>query len=369
MDSQNIAFFLPEWPHAYGGPSATVDFKSQPDDFVVEEILGFEPEGSGEHVFLFVEKVGENTEYIARLLARHAEVRQRDIGFAGLKDRHARTRQWFSVWLPATARKQEVGQCPESLPIKVDPDWLALESDHLKILRVVRHLRKLKRGVLDGNRFEITLRNWRGDREQCERQLRQIQRQGFPNYFGEQRFGHQGRNIDKALAMFQGAKFKPEQASIYLSAARSYLFNLILAERVKAQTWNKALPGDVFKLDGSNSQFVAETIDSVLNERLESGDIDPTAALWGKGGSRAGDAVLALEQGIAQTHPDLAAGLEKAGVVADRRALRARAEALDWEFAAGDVLRLRFRLPAGSYATALLREVVATEQAPPVSST
>lgn len=369
MDNQNIAFFLPEWPHAYGGPSGTADLKTFPDDFVVEEILGFEPEGSGEHVFLFVEKVGENTEYIARLLARHAGVRQRDIGYAGLKDRHARTRQWFSVWLPATARKQVVEQCLEPLPSKVDPDWLVLQSETLKILRIVRHPRKLKRGVLDGNRFEITLRNWRGDREQCERQLRLIQQRGFPNYFGEQRFGHHGRNIDKARAMFQGAKFKPEQASIYLSAARSYLFNLILAERVKAHTWNKALPGDVFKLDGSNSHFVAETIDTVLNERLESGDIDPTAALWGKGGSRAGDAVLALEQDIAQAHPDLAAGLEKAGVVADRRALRARAQALDWEFAAGDVLRLWFRLQAGSYATALLREVAATEQTPPPSST
>lgn len=346
-------YSLPEWPHAYGGPSGAAEFKSIPDDFIVEELLGFEPEGSGEHVFLFVEKIGENTEYVARLLARHAEVRQRDIGYAGLKDRHARTRQWFSVWLPG----------------KANPDWQALQSESLKILQSRRHPRKLKRGVLDGNRFEITLRNWRGDRDQCERQLRQIQQQGFPNYFGEQRFGHHGQNLDRCLEMFAGRRVKPEQRSLYLSAARAYLFNAILAERVKAQTWNRALPGDVFKLDGSNSHFRAETIDGVLTQRLENGDIDPTAALWGKGASPAGDATLALEQSIAAVHPDLAAGLEKAGLIADRRALRARAHAFGWEFTDGDELRLWFQLPAGSYATVLLRELVDTEQAPPTSST
>lgn len=335
-------FSLPIWPHAYSGPTGHGDIKTFPDDFIVEEFLSFTPEGSGEHVFLHVEKVGENTEYVARLLARHAGVRQRDVSYAGMKDRHGRTRQWFSVWLPG----------------KEDPDWSGVETDNLKILETVRHARKLKRGVLAGNRFTLTIRNWQGDRDIAEQQLRQIRRHGFPNYFGEQRFGHQGRNIEKALAMFQGGKVKREQRSIYLSAARSYLFNLILAERVKDQTWNKALPGDVFKLNQTNSHFRAEAVDQALIERLESGDIHPTGALWGKGDSGTSGEARALEQGIVEAYPALTGGLLKADLEADRRALRVMPEDLAWDFEADGVLRLSFGLPAGSYATALLREIV-----------
>lgn len=334
-------FTLPDWPHAYGGPAGTGDIKTVPDDFIVEEILGFEPEGHGEHVFLYVEKIGENTEYIARLLARHAGVRQRDIGYAGLKDRHGRTQQWFSIWLPG----------------KENPDWSGVESDSLKILETVRHARKLKRGVLAGNHFTLLIRNWQGDRDIAERQLQSIAQQGFPNYFGEQRFGHQGRNLENALVMFSGKRIKPEQRSIYLSAARSYLFNLILAERVTQQTWITALPGDVFKLNQTNSQFHAAVIDQTLSERLATGDIHPTGALWGKGDSAVTDETLVLEQGILETQRELADGLLKAGLEADRRALRVKPDNLAWQFEA-DVLRLSFGLPAGSYATALLREVV-----------
>jgi tRNA pseudouridine13 synthase len=337
-------FSLPNWPYAYGGPTGQGDIKTEPDDFIVEEFLSFAPEGSGEHVFLHIEKVGENTEYVARLLARHAGVRQRDVSYAGMKDRHGRTRQWFSVWLPG----------------KEDPDWSGVETDNLKILETVRHARKLKRGVLAGNRFTLVIRNWQGDRDIAEQQLQKIKDHGFPNYFGEQRFGHQGRNIEKALAMFQGGKVKREQRSIYLSAARSYLFNLILSERVKGQTWNWALPGDVFNLNHTNSHFHAETIDQTLTERLATGDIHPTGALWGKGDGGVTGEALALEQRIIAAQPELADGLLKADLEADRRALRVVPEDLIWEFEAGGVLRLSFGLPAGSYATALLREVVDT---------
>ena len=132
---------LPEWPYAYGGPSASGEIKALPDDFIVDEMLSFMPEGSGEHVFLHIEKSGENTEYVARLLARHAGVRQRDVSFAGMKDRHGRTRQWFSVWLPG----------------KIEPDWADLETESLRILQTVRHARKLKRGVLAGNQFKTLI--------------------------------------------------------------------------------------------------------------------------------------------------------------------------------------------------------------------
>ena len=337
---------LPIWPQAYGGPSGSGDIKTVPEDFIVEEILGFEPQGSGEHIFLFIEKIGENTEYVARLLARHAGVRQRDIGYAGLKDRHGRTKQWFSVWLPG----------------KDEPNWRELESDNLKMLQTTRHARKLKRGVLAGNRFEIVIRNWQGDREQTERQLELIRQQGFPNYFGEQRFGHGGKNLDKAIAMFRGQRVKPEQRSIYLSAARSLLFNAILAERVENSTWNRALAGDVFMLDGSNSWFKADNHDSVLPERLQQGDVHPTGALFGVGASPAGDATALLEQGIIARYAEVAEGLLHSKVEADRRALRIKVNRLDWDFERNDRLRLAFALPAGSYATTLIREIVAIRQ-------
>lgn len=336
---------LPQWPFAFGGPSGTGEIKACVDDFIVEEILSFSPEGAGEHVFLHIEKCHENTEYVARLLARHAGVRQRDVSFAGLKDRHGRTRQWFSVWLPG----------------KQDPDWAGLESDNLKILQTIRHARKLKRGVLAANQFHLSIRNWQGDNQSAEQQLQNIQQQGFPNYFGEQRFGRNGQNVNKALAMFAGAKVKREQGSIYLSAARSYLFNLILAERVKAQTWNQALAGDVFKLAHTNSYFHAELLEQTLLERISSGDIHPTAALFGQGNSGVTGEVAALEQLIIQGQAALADGLLRAGLEQDRRAMRVIPEDLSWHFEQ-TLLKLSFKLPSGSYATGLLREIVDTAE-------
>lgn len=333
---------LPDWPYAYGGSSGCGKIKTRPDDFVVEEILPFSPEGSGEHVFLHIEKCGENTEYVARQLARHAGVRQQDVSFAGLKDRHGRTRQWFSVWLPG----------------KEEPDWSSLESESLKILQAIRHARKLKRGVLSGNRFDLLVRQWQGDSDRLEEQLKQIQNHGYPNYFGEQRFGHHGQNLQRAVQMFQGAKAKREQRSIYLSAVRAFLFNLILAERVRNDSWRQAITGDVFKLDQTNSLFRAESIDEVLNERLASGDIHPTGLLWGSGDSGVAAEALELEQQIIGRHRELADGLLKAGLESERRALRVKPESLQWQFVSEDVLRLRFGLQPGSYATGLLREIV-----------
>jgi tRNA pseudouridine13 synthase len=334
---------LPEWPYAFGGPSASGNIKTQVDDFIVEEMLSFTPEGSGEHAFLYIEKCGENTEYIARLLARHAGVRQRDVSFAGLKDRHGRTRQWFSVWLPG----------------KQDPDWQVLHSENLQFLKIVRHARKLKRGVLAGNQFRLIIRDWQSDNTRCTEQLQTIKQHGFPNYFAEQRFGHHGQNLTKALAMFQGASVKREQRSLYLSAARSFLFNLILAERVTAQTWRQAIAGDVFKLNKTNSLFRTDSTDMGLAARLTSGDIHPTGVLWGKGDSGVTSVCLALEEPIIAAYPLLTEGLLKAGLEIDRRALRVIPENLAWEFH-DNSLHLEFHLPAGSYATALLREIVRT---------
>lgn len=333
---------LPVWAYAYGSPAATGKIKTLPADFIVEELLPFQPEDHGEHVFLQIQKTGENTEYVARLLARVAEVRQRDIGFAGLKDRHAITTQWFSIWLPG----------------KSDPDWSAAETDNIKILQAIRHPRKLKRGVLSGNNFTITIRDFAGDQEKIIQKLDAIKTQGFPNYFGEQRFGNNGQNINTALALFAGAKMKPEQRSIYLSAARSYLFNLILSQRVNLQNWNQAIAGDVCMINQSNSYFKAENIDETLQNRIANGEIHPTACLYGKGENAATQNALEIENAVLESNPELTQGLAKFALEMDRRALRTQAENLHWQFLDANTLQLSFFLTAGSYATALLRELI-----------
>jgi tRNA pseudouridine13 synthase len=329
---------LPNWPHLYGSPSGVGKLRAVPEDFIVIEDLAFEPSDDGEHAFLRIQKTGENTEFVARQLARFADVRQRDIGFAGLKDRHAVTSQWFSVWLPG----------------KIDPDWTAFESDNIKVLQSIRHARKLKRGALSGNRFKITVRDWHGDQAATIKQLEAIKVHGIANYYGEQRFGHGGNNINKALAMFQGTKVAREQRSIYLSAVRSFLFNQILAQRVVDGTLSQALDGDIYRFDRSHSTFAAQP-DMDTQQRLDANAIHPTGVLWGM----AKQMVLnAVEQAVIDQYPEMAQGLVACGVEMDRRALRINVPDLQWQFVGDDVLILEFSLPAGSYATAVLRQVV-----------
>ncbi len=338
---------IPRWAAAYGGPQSLGKIKTKPVDFIVEEQLTFRPEGAGEHAFIQIEKSGENTEYVARLLARFAGVRQRDVSFAGLKDRHAITTQWFSVWLPG----------------KEDPDWTQLESETIKIIQVDRHARKLKRGVLSGNVFQVLIREWEGNKAKLEKQLLQIKNYGFPNYFGMQRFGRLGQNINKALAMFDGAKIKREQRSIYLSAARSYLFNQLLAKRIEEGCWDKAITGDVLIFDQSNSYFKAEHLDESIIERIKQGEIHPAGMMFGKGQSEASGEALKLEASIVNKNQILADGLIKYNLSSDRRALRVLVNDLRWEFLNDSNLLLKFTLPAGCYATSLVRELIDVDTA------
>ena len=324
-------------PFVYGEPSGSGTIRATPEDFIVIENLGFEPSGSGEHAFLWIEKIGENTEYVARQLAKFANVKQRDVSFAGLKDRHAVTRQWFSV----------------PVPIKTQLDWTVFNTDNIKILHSTRHIRKLKRGALSGNQFKITVRDWQGDKEKTEQQLEAIKTNGIANYFGEQRFGHEGQNIAKAIALFDGAKVGREQRSIYLSAARSELFNQILAKRVENQTWNQAVAGEYCVLNNSHSYFKADVIDDEIKQRIKNHDIHPSAILWGKGNLE----LSVLEKNVLADYQRLADGLIAEGLEQDRRALRISVSDLTWQFEECHLI-LEFSLPAGSYATALLREII-----------
>jgi tRNA pseudouridine13 synthase len=334
---------LPIWEYAYGSPTGQGVIRTLPEDFIVEETLAFEPSGSGEHFFLQIQKTGENTEYVARQLARFSNVRQRDIGFAGMKDRHAITTQWFSVWLP----KGDI------------PQWQDFATENMKVLLVTRHARKLKRGALANNRFELTIRQWQGDKTKTIEQLTAIKNHGVPNYYGTQRFGHGGQNVVKALTMFEGAKVGREQRSLYLSAARSFLFNHILSARIAHKSWSQGLSGDVLMIDGSHSCFACDEMGDDIRARLAQNALHPTGVLFGKGESRLAEEALVLEQSVLEKYAELTNGLIAFGVENARRTLRVNVMNLTWEFSGDDTQRLKFNLPAGSYATAVLREIIA----------
>ena len=333
---------LPDWPRAYGEPPLRAVLRSTPADFYVEEILGFAPDGQGEHCWLSIEKTNLNTADAAQRLARFAGLRERDVGYSGLKDKIAVARQWFCLHL-----------------LNREVDWQRWDDPALRILEVARHSKKLRRGTHRGNRFAIVLRDVQGDPIELQRRIEQLARNGVPNYFGEQRFGREGRNIDLAQQMFTGGARKPprQQASIYLSAARSLLFNEVLAERIRAANWLTPLPGDVFMLDRSNSVFT-QALDSVLQQRLAEADIHLTGPLPGRpNGPASGDIVGLLERRCQDAYPQLFAGLLASDVEAARRALRFMPGELRIECLSDGVWRLAFELPKGCFATSLVREL------------
>ncbi|HEX5305576.1 MAG TPA: tRNA pseudouridine(13) synthase TruD [Dyella sp.] len=332
---------MSELPVACGAVPLTARLRVAPEDFIVEEILGYDSDGEGEHALLWVEKRGANTDWVARELARFAQVPPMNVGYAGLKDRHAVTRQTFSVQLPG----------------RPDPDWSAFPHAEVKVLAATRHSRKLKRGALRGNRFVLTLREVQGEREQAERVLQQIAARGVPNYFGEQRFGREGGNLTQARAMFAGRRMDRDKRSILLSAARSQIFNSVLAARVEQGSWDTALPGEIWSLAGSRSWFGPEPFDGVLAGRLAQGDIHPSGPLWGEGEPPSTEVVGALERQVAAEHADLAEGLVNARMEQERRALRLMPKDLRWRWLDDATLELAFELPAGAYATVVVREL------------
>ncbi|MFC3813923.1 tRNA pseudouridine(13) synthase TruD [Lysobacter sp. GCM10012299] len=337
----------PVLPRAHGPAVLSANMRTAPEDFLVEELPGFEPSGSGEHLLLTIEKRGMNTAFAARRIAEWAGVGEVAIGYAGLKDRNAVTRQRFSVHLPK----------------RVAPDLAALQTsadnEHLRVLEHTWHARKLPRGALAGNRFVLVLREVAGEREAIESRLQAIAARGVPNYFGEQRFGRDGDNVANAMAMFAGRRVRREQRTLLLSAARSELFNRVLASRVQAASWDQALNGEVWLLDGSRSVFGPEPFSDELAQRLVAFDIHPSGPLWGKGELRSQDEAASLELAAlsGEDATALRAGLEAEGLKQERRALRLKPTELAWDWLDGDVLQLAFSLPPGTYATVVLAEL------------
>ena len=329
--------------YAHGSPLATGVIRQQPEDFIVDEISSVEFTGEGEHVCLHIRKRGLNTEDVARQLSKLSGVKRRDVSFAGMKDRHAVTTQWFSIYMPGMD----------------EPDWQSLNNEDVHVLEVIRNARKLRRGTLTGNHFQLTVREFDVDPSTLDTRMQSILEQGVPNYFGSQRFGRGGSNLNSALQMFGGRRVKREQRSHYLSAARSMLFNMVLSRRVIEGSWNQLLDGEVCMLAGSRGFFASEEIDEKLKQRLLEKDIHPSGPLWGKGELASKNQASELESASLADLSEWRDGLEKAGLKMERRSLRLSVDDLQWEYV-DKTLVLKFSLPAGCFATAVLREVVET---------
>lgn len=333
----------PIWPRAHGPAVAKAVFKASPEDFLVREELGFEPDGEGEHAFLCLEKRLLNTSDMVQRLSALAGVHPRDIGFSGMKDRQAVTRQWFSVGLAG----------------RPEPDWTALESQgDVAVLAATRHRRKLKRGVHRRNWFRVRLRDVQGERAGIAARLEALVRVGAPNYFGAQRFGRDGATLDQARRWMAGGgrRVSRNRRSLYYSALRAYLFNLALADRVQRGTWNRLEAGDTCLLHGTRSLFEAAEVDATLQTRAGSGDLHPGLPLWGRG--------LAPTENLQRVRSLLAAEqaacdfLEAQGLEAAWRPARLLADDFCWDFCDDGSLLLEFRLGSGAYATALLAELI-----------
>ena len=335
-------------PRAFGEALGRGRLRAEPEDFVVDEDLGFAPAGAGAHVLVRVRKRGANTEWVSREIARAAGCRPHDVGFAGLKDRHAVTTQWFSV--PSPRGAAYVGD----MIAKLEP----LKGEGFEVLEAHAHSKKLPRGALAGNRFTVRVRDVVVDDAAINGRVEAIARDGLPNFFGAQRFGRDGGNLRKISS--DVSTVHPRERTYVLSAARSLIFNAVLAERVDDGSWCRLEVGDVANLDGTGSVFPVDTVDETLTSRVAALDVHPTGPMWGKGDLLTRGRVQEIETRIAEQFAEPAALVIGAGMNQERRALRLSVRGLGWTRESGDVV-LKFWLTKGSFATTVLRELFDTD--------
>ncbi len=332
-------------------PSVSAQLKTEPEDFIVAEVLGFSPSGEGEHLYIHVRAIDYNTEFLLSHIAKGLGVSKKSVVYSGLKDRYAVASQWFSVHLPGNAH------------IDLSP----IENEHVTILEAGRNLKKLRRGAHKGNQFTIRLKNMACDVERqsaINTRIELIQKEGFPNYFGPQRFGRNENNIASAMRSVESGRSpkKRFQRSITFSALRSLLFNISLSERIGDGTWKDALEGDVFALSGTESFFVPDNSDDEEKQsvatRLASGDIAVAGVLYGDG--ELPQTGVAQEQLLATFAPysSIMEFLVSQRVAMSVRPYSVLPKDLSYEWESSDVLTLSFFLPKGVFATSLLRELV-----------
>ena len=341
---------IDNWSYLHGKPATSGIFKHQDDDFMVREILGYAPQGEGEHIYLWVRKQGLNTAYLAEQIAKFSQLPLRAVSYAGRKDKHAITEQWFGVHKPG----------------KAEYDWSALNVPGAEVLKSIRHNKKLRTGVLKGNRFEIRLRALTAT-EGLEKRIALINAQGVPNYFGPQRFGDskydpRGSNLVLAQKMIDGESIRNRNnRSMAISALRSWLFNEMVSARIQCEHFYTPLPGDVMSLAGSGSFFCALELDPQIHTRLAQRDIQISAPMWGEGDLASDMLAQRFEHEVANSCPKVAQTLSTLGLKQERRPISLYATNLQWKLD-NEQLSISFELPAGAFATSVLREIVNTEQ-------
>ena len=292
----------------HGQPLGRAIFRSTPEDFQVDEVVDFEPSEEGEHVLLQIRKRDQNTQWVAGLLSGLAGIDRNAVGYCGLKDRFAVTTQWFSLHVPGRELRQQ-----------------QLRHTDFDVLSMHRHHKKLRRGMHRGNKFSLVLHDFAVDKQAFSQRIERIGHCGFPNYFGEQRFGWRGNNLHKVSELVDQGRLKGNRHStgLYLSAARSWLFNL--------------------------------TLDAYLRRGILS--LNDSGALWGRGRSPSGAELRELETAVLKSWTAWCDALEHSGLQQDRRAFLVRPQNLHFKFVGTDSLKFNFYLPSGTYATALLREI------------
>ena len=325
-------------------PKTTALLKAEPADFVVQEQLGYEMSGDGEFVAVQVRKTDCNTLFVGEKMAQFAGVAARNMSYAGLKDRRAITEQWFSLQMPG----------------QPTPDFSAFKLEGVEILQVTRHQRKIRIGSLQGNHFEILLRGATPSDELKER-LIFVENFGFANYFSEQRFGRDGNNLTQALRWARGEINVKDRnkRSFYLSAARSEIFNQLVSQRIAEGLAQQVQVGDVLQLNGSHSWFVVQPEDDLaaLQQRLQNNDVQLAAPLIGE----EAESAVGFTKVFAEQYAELLPLMRKERMKTAYRPMVVRPQQFDWQFTAQG-LQLRFYLPAGSYATALVRELVNAQE-------
>ncbi len=345
---------MSELLYLHGVPTATGVIKANPEDFVVIEDLGYPYDGEGEQVLVRIRKIGCNTRFVAEAIAKFLGVHQRDMSYAGMKDRHAVTEQTLCFRVPGNAM----------------PNLTGFQLEGVEILQVIRHKRKLRTGALAGNAFRLIVRQI-SDRAEVEGRLQRIQQNGVPNYFGEQRFGRGGNNLTQAK-LWAEEKFRPRDRSmkgILLSAARSQLFNQVTSARLQRDGGlDQVQTGDALQLAGRGSWFVAQAEElAELQQRVSHHELRITAPLAGRGDLGPQGDALAFEQANLAPAADLLALLERERVDAARRAMLVVPKDLCWNWWDDVTLEMQFWLPAGSFATSVVRELLSNGAAAPIS--
>ncbi|MCW8330605.1 tRNA pseudouridine(13) synthase TruD [Photobacterium sp. SDRW27] len=328
----------------YGKPGCQGRLKVLPEHFIVKENLGFEFAGAGEHFMVKIRKTGENTKYVVNELAKACGVKSRDVSWAGLKDRHAVTEQWLSVHLPG----------------KTDPDLTQFVAEHpgIEVLETARHDKKLRPGDLIGNWFQLRLTELDKPQDVIAR-LEQVALKGVPNYFGEQRFGHGGNNVVKARS-WGNDEFRvrdKSKRSFYLSAARSWLFNMVLSNRIEQEKVHTLLAGDSLLQEGDDRGVIAESASADLQAAIDNGTMAITAPMMGDNALPTAADAEAFEMSIVEQEPLLLKLIRDNRMRHERRLLLLKPQQMEWQQEGEDIV-VSFALPAGCFATAVVRELM-----------